>query len=139
MTRPLIVNIPHTLGREEATRRLKGGLARASSAISIVKIEEETWSGDHLSFKLSGLGQMAFGTVEVSDADVRIEVVLPWLLQRLGEMVQGAIRSRAHRFFWKKSSWLIAPILQFFKKNCLRPRGLQHRLLDCHERSLRRP
>ena len=93
MTRPLIVNIPHTLGREEATRRLKGGLARVSSAISIVKIEEE--SGDHLSFKLSGLGQMGFGTAEVSDADVRIEVVLPWLLQRLGEMVQGAIRSRA--------------------------------------------
>ena len=81
--------------REEATRRLKGGLARVSSAISIVKIEEETWSGDHLSFKLSGLGQMGFGTAEVSDADVRIEAVLPWLLQRLGEMVQGAIRSRA--------------------------------------------
>ena len=56
MTRPLIVNIPHTLGREEATRRLKRGLARASSAISIVKIEEETWSGDHLSFKISGTG-----------------------------------------------------------------------------------
>ena len=55
----------------------------------------KTWSGDHLSFKLSGLGQMGFGTAEVSDADVRIEVVLPWLLQRLGEMVQGAIRSRA--------------------------------------------
>ena len=41
MTRPLIVDIPHTLGREEATRRLKRGLARASSTIPIVKIEEE--------------------------------------------------------------------------------------------------
>jgi hypothetical protein len=49
MTRPLIVNIPHALAREEAARRLKRGLARASSAIPIVKFEEETWSGDHLS------------------------------------------------------------------------------------------
>ena len=102
MTTPLIVNIPHTLGREEATRRLKRGLARASSAIPIVKIEEETWSGDHLSFKISGMGQVALGTAEVSDADVRIEVVLPWLLQTLGEMVQGAIRSRAQILLEKK-------------------------------------
>ena len=61
MTRPLIVNIPHALGREEATRRLKRGMARASTAIPMFKIEEETWSGDHLSFKVSGMGQEAFG------------------------------------------------------------------------------
>ena len=102
MTTPLIVNIPHTLGREEATRRLKRGLARASSAIPIVKIEEETWSGDHLSFKISGMGQLALGTAEVNDADVRIELVLPWLLQSLRELVQGAIRSRAQILLEKK-------------------------------------
>ena len=102
MTKPLLVSIPHTLGREEATRRLKRGLACASSAIPIVKIEEETWSADHLSFKISGMGQVALGTAEVNDADVRIEVVLPWLLQRLGEMVQGAIRSRAQVLLEKK-------------------------------------
>ena len=103
MTKPLLVSIPHTLGREEATRRLKRGLAGASSAIPIVKIEEETWSADHLSFKISGMGQVALGTAEVNDADVRIEVVLPWLLQRLGEMVQGAIRSRAQVLLEKKN------------------------------------
>ena len=101
MTKPLLVSIP--LGREEATRRLKRGLCRASSAIPIVKIEEETWSADHLSFKISGMGQVALGTAEVNDADVRIEVVLPWLLQRLGEMVQGAIRSRAQVLLEKKN------------------------------------
>ena len=102
MTRPLIVNIPHALVREEATRRLKRGMARASTAIPMFKIEEETWSGDHLSFKVSGMGQEAFGTAEVNDTDVRIEIVLPWLLQRLGEMVQGAIRSRAQILLEKK-------------------------------------
>ena len=49
---------------------------------------------------------MALGTAEVNDADVRIEVVLPWLLQRLGEMVQGAIRSRAQVLLEKKN-WLV--------------------------------
>jgi hypothetical protein len=102
MTRPLIVTIPHSLGREEAIRRLKGGLARASTALPIVKIEEETWNGDQLSFRVTGMGQSAFGIAEVNDADVRVEVVLPWLLQRIGEMVQGVIQSRAQILLDKK-------------------------------------
>ena len=44
---------------------------------------------------------MGLGTAEVNDADVRIEVVLPWLLQRWGKWCR--VRSgHAHRFFWKK-------------------------------------
>ena len=31
MSAPLIVSIPHGLGREEATRRLKAGLTRAAA------------------------------------------------------------------------------------------------------------
>ena len=33
MSAPLVVSIPHRLGREEATRRLKGGLTRAASSV----------------------------------------------------------------------------------------------------------
>jgi hypothetical protein len=33
MSAPLIVSIPHRLGREEATRRLKAGLTRAAASI----------------------------------------------------------------------------------------------------------
>ena len=33
MSAPLVVSIPHRLGREEATRRLKAGLGRASSSV----------------------------------------------------------------------------------------------------------
>jgi hypothetical protein len=102
MTRPLVINISHALGREEATRRLKRGMAHASSALPLLKIEKEIWSGDHLSFKISGMGQEAYGSAEVTDANVRVEVVLPWLLQRFGEMVQGMVRSRAQLLLDKK-------------------------------------
>src|SRR5207248_10638886 len=33
MSAPLVVSIPHRLGREEATRRLKAGLTRAAATI----------------------------------------------------------------------------------------------------------
>ena len=33
MSAPLVVSIPHRLGREEALRRLKTGLKRAASSV----------------------------------------------------------------------------------------------------------
>jgi len=39
MSAPLIVSIPHRLGREEATRRLKAGLTRAASSIPVLKVD----------------------------------------------------------------------------------------------------
>jgi hypothetical protein len=102
MSRPIIVNIPHALGKDEAIRRLKSGLARASSSAPILNIEEETWADNRLTFKLNGLGQTATGFADITDTDVRVEVMLPWLLQSIAELVQGAIKSRAQILLEKK-------------------------------------
>ena len=47
MPPPLIVSIPHRLGRDEATRRLKSGRARTKLG-QIFAIEEETWTDNRL-------------------------------------------------------------------------------------------
>ena len=42
MPEPLIVNIPHRLGKDEALRRIKDGLGRAKSEFSaLLTIENE--------------------------------------------------------------------------------------------------
>ena len=51
MSAPLIVSIPHRLGREEASRRLKAGLTRAAASIPVRQIEVERWEGDRLFFR----------------------------------------------------------------------------------------
>lgn len=102
MSRPVVVDIPHTLGKDEAIRRLKAGFARVASGAPLLTIEEEAWVDNRLTFKLAALGQSAEGTADVDDANVRVEVVLPWLLQRVAEMVQTAIRSRAQILLEKK-------------------------------------
>lgn len=94
MSKPLVVTISHSLGREEAVRRLKGGLAKATSTLPMFTLDEEVWTGDTMAFRLSAMGHQAHGTVAVSEQDARIEVTLPWLLQRFGEMIQGAIKSK---------------------------------------------
>jgi len=102
MSRPMIVTIPHNLGQEEAIRRLKSGLGSASSSVPVLKVDEETWDGNRLTFRIAALGQRAEGTADVGDRNVRIEVVLPWFLQKIGEAVQSTITSRARILLEKK-------------------------------------
>ena len=42
MTEPLVVRIPHELGKEEALRRVKPALGKASSSFPVLAVEEET-------------------------------------------------------------------------------------------------
>jgi hypothetical protein len=103
MSAPLVVSIPHRLGKEEAVRRLKNGLSRAATSVPVLKVDEERWDGDQMNFRLRALGQAASGRIDVGETDVRVEVVLPWLLQRFAEAAQTAIRNRGQLLLTKKS------------------------------------
>ena len=102
MSAPLVVSLPHRLGREEATRRLKTGLTRAASSIPVLAIDEERWEDDRMFFRIRALGQVASGHVDVADDHVRLEVTLPWLLQRFAQMAQVAIRNRGNLLLTKR-------------------------------------
>jgi hypothetical protein len=101
MSAPLVVSIPHRLGREEAARRLKTGLGRAAASIPVMQVEEERWEGDRMNFRIRALGQLATGQVDVAEDHVRVEVVLPWLLQRFAEVAQATIRKRGQLLLTK--------------------------------------
>jgi hypothetical protein len=103
MSAPLVVSIPHQLGREEATRRLKVGLTRAASSIPVLQVDEERWDGDRMMFRVRALGQAASGHLDVADDHVRLEVTLPWLLQRFAEVAQVAIRNRGKLLLTKRN------------------------------------
>jgi Putative polyhydroxyalkanoic acid system protein (PHA_gran_rgn) len=102
MSAPLIVSIPHRLGREEATRRLKAGLTRAASTIPVLKVDEERWEQDRMIFRVRALGQAASGHLDVADDHVRVEFMLPWLLQRFAQAAQAAIRNRGNLLLKKR-------------------------------------
>jgi hypothetical protein len=102
MSAPLVVSIPHRLGREEACRRLKTGLTRAAASMPVLKVDEERWDGDRMIFRVRALGQAAGGHVDVEDDHVRIEVTLPWLLQRFAEVAQATIKNRGKLLLTKR-------------------------------------
>ena len=94
MSAPLVVSIPHRLGREEAVRRLRGGLSRVAASFPVLTVDEERWEGDRMFFRVRALAQAASGQIDVAEDHVRLEVMLPWLLQRFAEIAQRVIRER---------------------------------------------
>ena len=102
MSAPLIVSIPHQLGREEAVRRLQGGLTRAASSFPILKVDEERWDNDRMIFRVRAMGQAASGQIDVEDDHVRLEVTLPWLLQRFAQAAKTAISQRGNLLLTKR-------------------------------------
>ena len=103
MPPPLVVFIPHSLGKEEAIRRLKSGLGTAQSNFGrLFTVREETWTGDHLQFCINALGQVVNGNIAVADDHIRLEVLLPWLLAKVAEVIQPLIRKEGLLMLEKK-------------------------------------
>lgn len=103
MSKPLVVSIPHQLGRQEAARRIKSGLATVRTQYSpFFTIQEEIWTGERLAFNIRAIGQSATGSIDVADDHVRLEVVLPGLLARIAHRFAGAIRKEGTLMLEKK-------------------------------------
>lgn len=103
MSTPVTVTVPHRLGKEEAQRRLKTGLANARGRFgALLSFEDETWAGDTLSFRLRALGQSAAGTITVAQDNVVITVMLPWLLARAAEYLLPEMRKQTTLLLEKK-------------------------------------
>ena len=77
MSEPLVITISHRLGKDEALSRIQGALGKASSSFPALHVEQETWTGDRMDFRVRALGQVAAGNVQVGEQDVRLEVTLP--------------------------------------------------------------
>jgi hypothetical protein len=93
MTGPLVVIIPHHLGKAEASRRLRSGRASVRTAFAgKLSVFEEAWSEDHLDFRVGLVGQMATGTIDVADEHVRLAVELPRILALLAGKAKALIQ-----------------------------------------------
>ena len=61
MPQPIVVTIPHRLGKDEAKRRLQSGLSNVRSHVSDSFVTlKDAWAGDHLDFQASLLGQSIY-------------------------------------------------------------------------------
>lgn len=104
MAKPLIVDIPHDLGRDEARRRIETGSEqmRALLAKSGVAIDTLAWTGDRLDFAVSAMTQRMNGQIDIGAESVRVEVHMPLLLALFADKVKKMVGKEGNLLLTKK-------------------------------------
>ena len=104
MTAPLVINLPHKLGRDEARRRIEGGTGKLASHIPGGAAEvSHSWSGDRMNLSVSAMGQAVTSRIDVEEANVRLEVVLPGMLGMFSSQIEAYLRGKGGQLLDDKS------------------------------------
>lgn len=93
MSKPVVVSIPHDLGRAEARRRIEEGVERLTGQMGAVGELRQSWTADVLSFSLQAIGQTVTGTIAVAEGEVRLEVNLPGIFAMIAGKVRGRLQT----------------------------------------------
>ncbi len=98
MSEPLVITVPHKLGAEEARRRVATEIEQLKSEyINKFAYSEVNWAGNKATIRVVVLAQAVNANINVSADDVRIEIILPWLLAKLAAPLQNKLASTAQK------------------------------------------
>lgn len=95
MSQTITVNVPHKLGKAEATRRIREGFGAMQQSetggLAGVLSFQRRWEGETLHFEAGGLGQQIAARLNVLDDSVQIHIDLPDLLAAIAERIKDSI------------------------------------------------
>ena len=103
MSKPVVVTIPHELGRTEARRRIAEGIGQITQQFASFGEVKHAWEGDILRFTAATLGQEVTGHIEVADRHVQLEVILPGFLAMIANKVKGRLQQEGKILLEDKS------------------------------------
>ncbi len=103
MPTPIVVNIPHQLGRAEARRRIETGFAKLVDTMpGGATTSSQRWDGDRLAFNVVAMGQTIAGVIDVLDAVVTMEIELPGVLGMIASGLKGQLQKAGQLLLTKK-------------------------------------
>ena len=95
MQRPIDVDLPHQLGREEARCRLAGNIHKLENHIpGGTSRVESSWDGDTLNLQVHAMGQSVDARIDVLDAKVHCRIMLPGLLSFFAAPIDAMMRQK---------------------------------------------
>lgn len=103
MPQPIVINLPHNLGAEEAKRRMQGGIGKLQDHIPGPADVASSWEGDRMNLAVRALGQEVDAKIDVMETNVRLEFTLPAFFALFGSKIEGLLRKKGGELLEDKS------------------------------------
>jgi hypothetical protein len=92
------VEVPHALGQDEATNRLKQQINQVAGRGGLpVSDLVHQWQDHTLSFSFHAMGMKVAGTLAVEQERVRVDADLPWAAMMVKGMIEKQLREELER------------------------------------------
>src|SRR5215210_1339266 len=96
MSQPIEVDLPHSLGKDEARRRIANNVHRLQEHIPGGAQVQSGWAGDRLNLKVEAMGQSVDALIDVEESKVRLKVVLPGMLGMFAAPIQAMLQKKGN-------------------------------------------
>ncbi len=95
MQRPIDVDLPHKLGRDEAQRRIASNIHKLKDHIpgGASHIDEQ-WTGDRLNLTIHAMGQAVEAVIDVEDTKVHCRIQLPGMLSLFAAPIEAMLKAK---------------------------------------------
>lgn len=92
MTQPIEVDLPHSLGKEAAKRKIEGGFGKLASFVPGGHVTEHHWTGDTLDFVVEAMTQRVAVKLDVAESNVHATFELPAFLSLFSEQIRARLQ-----------------------------------------------
>ena len=94
MSQPIEVDLPHSLGKDEARRRIANNIHRLVEHIPGGGHVESGWTGDQLNLIVNAMGQSVKAAIDVEETKVHLKVLLPGMLGMFAAPIQAMLQRK---------------------------------------------
>ena len=95
MAQPIELDLPHSLGKQEARRRIADNIHRLSDHIPGGATVQSGWTGDRLDLSIAAMGEQIQGSLDVHDNKVHLRLALPGMLGMFSGAIAGVLKSQS--------------------------------------------
>jgi hypothetical protein len=104
MNKPIVIDLPHRLGAEEAKRRMQGGIGKLKDHIPGGGTQvESSWQDNRMNLRVQAMGQEVAGHIDVHETKVTLELMLPAFLAMFAGPIEAMLRNRGTEMLEDKS------------------------------------
>lgn len=103
MSNPIMVDLPHKLGAQEARRRIERNVGKLSEHIPGGAQVSSRWTGDRLDLDIDAMGQKVAARIDVQETIVRLTMTLPPALAFFSGMIEPLLRNQGAAMLEDKS------------------------------------